>query len=144
VLIDDIEAHLHPSWQRRVLGALRRTFPNCQLIVTTHSPQVLSEVPNDAVVLVKDFQFVRPGGPTAGRDSNAILAEAMDTPERPAAQVDAIRTISTLLDEGRHGEARVKLEALAQELSDRDRDVVGLRTMLHFLEDGDEARPQGG
>jgi predicted ATP-binding protein involved in virulence len=58
------------------------------LVVTTHSPQVLSEVPNDAVVLVADFQFVRPGAPTAGRDSNAILAEAMDTPERPAAQMD--------------------------------------------------------
>lgn len=69
VLIDEIELHLHPSWQRRVLGALRSTFPNCQFIVTTHSPQVLSEVPNDAVVLVDNFQFRSPGAPTAGRDS---------------------------------------------------------------------------
>lgn len=143
VLIDEIELHLHPSWQRRVLGALRQTFPNCQFIVTTHSPQVLSEVPNDAVILVKDFQFTRPGVPTAGRDSNAILAEAMDTPERPAVQAEAIRAISTLLDDAKYDEARAKLDALAQDLTERDRDVVGLRTMLHFLEDGDEAHPQG-
>lgn len=73
VFIDEIELHLHPAWQRRVLAALRSTFPNCQFIVTTHSPQVLSEVPNDAVVLVKDFQFFRPAAPTEGRDTNSTL-----------------------------------------------------------------------
>ncbi len=67
VFIDEIELHLHPAWQRRVLGALRGTFPNCQFIVTTHSPQVLSEVPNDAVVLVKDFQFFRLRRPRRAR-----------------------------------------------------------------------------
>ena len=108
VLIDEIELHLHPSWQRRVLALFRSTFPNCQFIVTTHSPQVLSEVPNDAVVLVEDFQFVRPGAPTAGRDCNAILAEVMNTPERPAPQLGAIRAISILLDEGKHAEARAE------------------------------------
>jgi predicted ATP-binding protein involved in virulence len=143
VLIDEIELHLHPAWQRRALSSLARTFPSCQLIVTTHSPQVLSEVPNDAVVLVKDFQFVRPGTPTAGRDSNAILVEAMDTPERPAAQMAAIHVIAALLDEGKHAEARVKLDALARDISEQDREVVGLRTMLHFLEGDDEAHPQG-
>lgn len=143
VLIDEVELHLHPTWQRRVLGALRSTFPNCQFIVTTHSPQVLSEVPNDAVVLVKDFQFVRPGAPTAGRDSNAILTEAMGTPDRPAAQAAAIESIGALLDEGRHAEARAQLDALALQLTERDREVVELRTMLHFLGGDDAAHPQG-
>lgn len=143
VLIDEIELHLHPSWQRRALSVLTSTFPGCQIIVTTHSPQVLSEVPNDAVVLIQDFQFTRPGAPTAGRDSNAILAEAMDTPERPAVQLAAIRAIGALLDEGNHAEARVKIDALARDLSELDREVVGLRTMLHFLEGSDEAHPQG-
>lgn len=44
VLIDEIELHMHPSWQRRVLGVLKRVFPNIQFIVTTHSPQILGEV----------------------------------------------------------------------------------------------------
>src|SRR5262249_346939 len=122
VLIDEIELHLHPSWQRRVLGALRSTFPNCQLIVTTHSPQVLSEVPNEAVVLVDNFQLVRPGAPTAGRDSNAILTEVMETGERPAAQLATIQEISALLDKGDHAAARVRLDGLAREVSERDRE----------------------
>jgi predicted ATP-binding protein involved in virulence len=143
VLIDEIELHLHPSWQRTALTRLRTTFPNCQFVVTTHSPQVLSEVPNDAVFLVHDFHFYRPAAPTAGRDSNAILAEAMDTPERPAAQLAAIREVSKLLDEGRHAEARTKLDALAGEISEIDREVVTLRNMLHFLEGVDAARQEG-
>lgn len=44
ILIDEIELHLHPQWQREVLPALQKTFPNIQFIVTTHSPQVLSNV----------------------------------------------------------------------------------------------------
>jgi AAA domain, putative AbiEii toxin, Type IV TA system len=143
VLIDGVELHLHPSWQRQVLASLRHTFPNCQFIVTTHSPQVISEALNEAVVLIDNFQFVRPSAPTAGRDSNAILAEVMDTSERPSASLEAIRGISALLDEGRHDEAKMWLDDLAVKLSERDREVVGLRTRLYFLEGGDKAHPKG-
>ena len=38
VLIDEIDQHLHPSWQRRIVGLLHRTFPKTQFIVTTHTP----------------------------------------------------------------------------------------------------------
>ena len=44
VLIDEVELHLHPSWQQRILDDLTRTFPNAQFIVSTHSPQVLTTV----------------------------------------------------------------------------------------------------
>jgi predicted ATP-binding protein involved in virulence len=142
VLIDEIELHLHPAWQRLVLTRLRTTFPGCQFVVTTHSPQVLSEVPNDAVVLVKDFAFVQAGAPTAGRDTNAILSEVMDTPERPEAQRAALREVSQLIDGGRYEEAREKLDALERAVTARDREVVGLRTMLHFLEGDDAADSQ--
>lgn len=143
VLIDEVELHLHPSWQRRVLGALQRTFPNCQFIVTTHSPQVLSEVPNDAVVLIKDFQLVRPNLPTSGRDTNAILSEVMDTPERPAAQLASIRAVAALIDEGKYAEAKAAVEALARDLSEADREVVGLRTMIHFMDEGARGSAEG-
>lgn len=147
VLIDEIELHLHPAWQRRALSALRNTFPKCQFVVTTHSPQVLSEVPNEAVVLVHDFQFVRPSAPTAGRDSNAILTEVMGTTERPSEKLEEIRQVSSLIDEGKLAAAREKLDELSFSLSELDREVVGLRTMLHFLDGGegrgDEADPKG-
>lgn len=42
VLIDEIDMHLHPKWQWRVIGALQETFPKVQFIVATHSPMIIS------------------------------------------------------------------------------------------------------
>ena len=44
MLIDEVELHLHPRWQQRVLPDLTRTFPNAQFVVSTHSPLVLTTV----------------------------------------------------------------------------------------------------
>ena len=56
VLIDEIELHLHPKWQRDVLQRLQDTFTACQFVVTTHSPLVLGEVPARCVdALPRDF-----------------------------------------------------------------------------------------
>lgn len=52
VLIDEIELHLCPAWQQRILSDLRKTFPNIQFIITTHSPQVLSEIGDDFKVFM--------------------------------------------------------------------------------------------
>lgn len=143
VLIDEIEQHLHPDWQRRVLGALRRTFPGCQLIVTTHSPQVLSEVPNDAVVLVKDFRFFHPAAPTEGRDSNAILWEIFGVSPRPQQVAQEIEAIGDLLDDGALGEVRARLDRLAHAVTERDPDVTRLRGLLDVVERMDAGAHQG-
>lgn len=143
ILVDEVELHLHPSWQRQILPAWRRVFPNCQFIVTTHSPQVISEVPNDAVFLVKDFQFVRPSAPTEGRDSNSILEESMGTPERPREAKAALEKIANLIDNEDYAQARETLAALAQKLTEQDNEIVRLRTLLHFM-DGDHASHSQG
>ncbi|MEQ3694735.1 MAG: AAA family ATPase [Alcanivorax sp.] len=44
VMIDEVDMHLHPQWQQVLVGSLRKTFPQIQFILTTHSPQVLSTV----------------------------------------------------------------------------------------------------
>jgi predicted ATP-binding protein involved in virulence len=44
VMIDEIDLHLHPEWQSRVIGDLLRTFPGTQFIVTTHSPYILESI----------------------------------------------------------------------------------------------------
>ena len=49
LLIDEIENHLHPKWQRKIIGLIQKYFPNLQLIVTTHSPFVVTAVDNSKV-----------------------------------------------------------------------------------------------
>ncbi len=66
VLIDEIDLHLHPSWQRRVLADLTRAFPRLQFVVTTHSPQVIGEVPPARIRVLGPSAN---GGITAGTPS---------------------------------------------------------------------------
>ena len=87
VLIDEVELHLHPSWQQRILNDLRRTFPNAQFIVSTHSPQVLTTVePKHIVELAREGGRIVAGsaaGWTYGAESGDVLSVVMGVNERP-------------------------------------------------------------
>lgn len=50
ILIDEIEEHLHPSWQAKLVKALKEIFPKCQFIVSTHSPGILQSVEKDEII----------------------------------------------------------------------------------------------
>lgn len=87
VLIDEVELHLHPSWQQRILNDLRRTFPNAQFIVSTHSPQVLTTVkPEHVVELARADGRIVAGsvvGWTYGAEAGDVLSAVMRVNERP-------------------------------------------------------------
>ncbi len=114
VLIDEIDLHLHPQWQRIVIPSLTRTFPNCQFIVTTHSPQVLSNVKRENVFILEDYQLVEVTPHTYGRDSNSILYELMGVKERPNRVQEEINACFALIDEEKIEEAKIKLQELAE------------------------------
>lgn len=83
VLIDELDLHMHTSWQRKVMRILKQTFPNIQFIITTHSPQILGELSDEYNL----FYMVRNEGEVKvetynsflGWDTNVILEEVMDT-----------------------------------------------------------------
>ena len=135
VLIDEVDLHLHPGWQREVVPRLLAAFPGCQFILTTHSPQVLSTVPVESLRLLEDFNVYRGQLPTRGRDSNAILSEVMGVPERPGDIKRRIDSIVQAIDEDRYEAARAELTELAGIVSEHDAEVVRLRALLRFLED---------
>jgi predicted ATP-binding protein involved in virulence len=86
VLIDEIELHLHPQWQHKIIPRLTETFPNCQFIVTTHSPQILSHVyPENIYILQSTPDGIIASQPESsyGRDSNQILENVMGVSAYP-------------------------------------------------------------
>lgn len=84
VLIDEVELHLHPSWQQSVLPTLMEIFPNVQFIVTTHSPQVLTSIAAKHIRILKDGA-VRPFTiETEGAEANRLLEDVLEVPLRPA------------------------------------------------------------
>lgn len=133
VLVDEVELHLHPSWQRRVIPALMQTFSRCQFAMTTHSPQVLSSVPWKSVRVVREFTVAPSPRPTEGRDSNAILAEVLGDAERPAHITAQIEVISQRIDDEQFDEAAAAIQSLAETLTESDSEVVGLRARLALM-----------
>ncbi|TKF02027.1 recombinase RecF [Vibrio kanaloae] len=83
VLIDEVDLHLHPSWQQKVIQRLENTFPNIQFIVTTHSPQVCHTLDSDNIWLLKDGKkFKAPKG-VRGAISSWVLRNLFYVEERP-------------------------------------------------------------
>ncbi|WGI73326.1 AAA family ATPase [Sinorhizobium meliloti] len=58
VLVDELDLHLHPKWQRRIVEDLRRTFPRVQFICTTHSPFIVQSLRSGEELIVLDGQPV--------------------------------------------------------------------------------------
>jgi len=56
LLIDEAENHLHPKWQKSFLNSILDFFPNLQIIVTTHSPFIVSSVENANIYVSKSMQ----------------------------------------------------------------------------------------
>jgi predicted ATP-binding protein involved in virulence len=83
VVIDEIELHLHPKWQQKVLIALQKSCPNIQWIITTHSPQVLSTVGNLNIRQIRMDNNVisveTPTFQTKGVSSIDVLEQIMGT-----------------------------------------------------------------
>lgn len=142
VLIDEIEQHIHPGLQREILPRLRRAFPNVQFIVSTHSPQVLSTAPRDAIVAVDNFAARRLAQGAEGRDSNAILSEIFQVTRRPAEQLAQIEETRRLIDQGQLAQAHQQLDTLAELVSENDDDVLALRMRLFVASAGGPPAPE--
>ena len=127
VLIDEVELHLHPSWQQRVLVDLARTFPNTQFIVSTHSPQVLTTVRHDRIVHLRreggNIVAEQASAATYGAEAGDVLTTVMGVPERPGRNefVETLEDYRLLVGEGK-GESKkaLALRRKLEELSPRD------------------------
>jgi predicted ATP-binding protein involved in virulence len=132
LLIDEIELHLHPQWQRRVISALQAAFPKVQLLVTTHAPAVLATVPNECVVVLDDGK-VLPGVPRVyGLDANSILTGLMGTSTLPEAVQAKFDALYRLIDDDPEA-ASAAIEALSAEVGPDHPELVRARGLLVFL-----------
>lgn len=131
ILIDEIELHLHPRWQRTILPKLLDVFPNCQFIVSTHSPIVLTDIKE-----VETVWFVRQNGELEhpsqiyGLTISEVLQEIMHTQIMPDALICSIHEIENLIENESFDEARHKMVLLAKETHGSVPLLVGLNALL--------------
>lgn len=134
VLIDELDLHLHPRWQRRVVADLKRTFPKLQFFCTTHSPQIIGEVPRDEILLVTP-EGGKPVAVGLGADSNWILKHVMGGAERNAQVQKLINQVDDALDDGEMAKAKLALAKLGKVIGTTDEgEVARLESSIRNLE----------
>lgn len=133
VLIDEIDLHLHPKWQRQIVRNLTAAFPRCQFIATTHSPQVIGEVPHERIQIIADGKVYSPRH-SFGVDSSRVLEEIMGADPRAREVQQLLTDISEVIGDQRFHRSRELLEELVEQLGESDPDVTRLHTLLDFVE----------
>lgn len=113
-LIDEIDLHLHPSWQQRVLTDLMQTFRNTQFIITTHSPQVLSTVKRENIRVIGPDASGKiiaapPLAMTYGEPSGDVLQSVMMVdPQPPVREKADLQRLTEWVDQGSYDSVEAK------------------------------------
>lgn len=142
VIIDEIDEHLHPTLQVRILKALSKTFKKVQFIVSTHSPLVISSVEcrSENVVYKLEYdkkcrRYTHRELNTYGLDASTIISAYMGQTSRAEEVADRISEIRKLIDEEKYAEATTKLYALKTDTGTDDPEYTQLETMISFWEE---------
>ncbi|MEI6428788.1 MAG: AAA family ATPase [Pseudanabaena sp. ELA607] len=139
VLIDEIDVHLHPKWQRQVVDDLKNTFPAIQFVCTTHSPIITSEVEANCI---RFLEYEAENGSTIstipsesyGLDANRVLDELMGASERNKEVTQNLHKMFQLIDDEDFDMARQAMIPLIRKIGDHDPEITRAKTLIKFLE----------
>lgn len=129
VLIDELDLHLHPKWQRRIIGDLRRTFPQIQFICTTHSPQLIGQCKPEEIILLDTPEEPHPGQ-SYGMDSNWILRHIQDSDDRDPAIEAKLSSIFEAIEEAEFEQAESEIVKLRAEIGEHP-DLVEAEALIN-------------
>jgi predicted ATP-binding protein involved in virulence len=141
VIIDEIDEHLHPALQSKVLKSLHQTFPEIQFIVSTHAPLVMSSVEKSKDNVVyrlwydeeeHDYKHVELN--TYGLDSNLILEEEMFVDSRDSIVSEQLKDIKRLVSERKLAEAKTLLADLETKTSPSQPSLIKIHSLINRLE----------
>jgi len=133
VLIDEVDLHLHPKWQRKVVGKLMDIFPDVQWVMTTHSPLILGGLPSKYIKII-DQGKIYGTEYTYGREVDDILQIVMEVDAGEFTQ--KIKKIAGFISMGELEEAEKKLLEMKTEIDsagdngDEHPDVMRMQTLL--------------
>lgn len=117
VIIDELDIHLHPAWQRNIVPALKKAFPKIQFIAASHSPQIIGSLKPEEVIVLNDGVSSHPRV-TYGLDSSRVLEEVMDVAQRePEIEALLSELFSTLEDDDLE-KAKLLLQVLKEKAPD--------------------------
>jgi len=133
VLIDEIELHLHPKWQRMIVPKLLEVFPNCQFIISTHSPNVITHVKPESLYLLEQSQGkinVSKPQESYGKTVERILEDLMGlTTTRPDEVNVKLREIYDKIQQGNLDEAKQMIDSMRKIIAE-DPELVKAEVLI--------------
>ncbi|MCX7046157.1 MAG: AAA family ATPase [Candidatus Sumerlaeota bacterium] len=119
-LIDELELHIHPTWQRNIVKQLKDAFPMVQFFGTTHSPQIIGETPADEILRLNQLGHPIKEKQSYGMDSNWILENMQDAQKQDPEIKTRISRIFELITRGDLQTAEVENTTLKKEIGDTE------------------------
>ncbi len=132
ILIDEVDLHLHPAWQRLIIPKLTELFPNCQFFITTHSPQVLSHVKPKNIFLLKnknnELSWTKPEE-SYGKNTDRILEDILGVTSRPQKTKKDLQEVFKLIEENKLDEALKSVAKIENEIGS-DSELAKARVLI--------------
>ncbi|QXI15324.1 AAA family ATPase [Pseudomonas hamedanensis] len=117
IIIDELDIHLHPAWQRTIVPALRQAFPKVQFIAASHSPQIIGSLQPEEVIVLHNGESSHPRV-TYGLDSSSVLEEVMGVGQREPEIENLLSKLFSTLEDNDLEKAKSQLEALKKKAPD--------------------------
>ncbi|MBX8555256.1 AAA family ATPase [Pseudomonas cichorii] len=111
VIIDELDIHLHPAWQRNIAPTLKKAFPKVQFIATSHSPQIIGSLQPEEVILLHNGKASNPRT-TYGMDSSSVLEEIMGVTQRAPEIEKLLNQLFSTLEDNNLEQAKQQLKEL--------------------------------
>lgn len=106
ILIDELDLHLHPKWQKTIVEDLKRTFPNCQFIISTHSPFIIQSLNAEELFDIEAMQYAAENGSYNGWSIDEIQEQKMGVTPKTDTFNSQIEAFSAAMDKGAYEEAK--------------------------------------
>ena len=130
VLIDEVDLHLHPAWQHRILSDLMCIFPKIQFIVTTHAPAVISSAKSENLVILENYEVMGANSEIYGNDINSILKSVMGVSDRNPVIAELFDKFYSLLNDVQYDEAEKILDKIDEQRDYHDKEAAADRVKL--------------
>ena len=131
VLIDELDMHLHPKWQWKVIKALRTTFPNIQFIAATHAPILFASAEDVWIIDIEDDE-PEYSKSHYGIDVNTAVKQFQGQYDLPEEISDQVRLFYESMDQEDYSAAKINLEKLAEKTAPEYPLIADLRAMYEI------------
>ena len=140
ILIDELDLHLHPKWQKTIVDDLKRTFPNCQFIISTHSPFIIQTLSANELYDISKMSYAGDQGNYNGWSIEAIQEQMMGVEKKTPMYNDLIKRFSEAVDAEEYDTAKTLYKQLLIMVhpDSRERKIIDLD--MEMIESDDKTQ----